>query len=136
MIVRLGWASLVAASLILSPTSSTQGEDQRQPSDENAETMPAESEPDPSAGERPRPEAAGRGIAPSINRTAAVLETASEQPASPDAAPVDEEIESRAADDTDRARESEPPQAEPAAEIFVPSEDISEDFAVPFPVDI
>ena len=84
---------------------------------------------EPSAGER-------EGLAPRMQEAAAVVEPASEPPAGAVAAPVDEEIESRAADDAERADEPEPPQAEPAAEIFVPSEDISEDFAVPFPVDI
>ena len=111
----LGWASLLAISLVLSPTSSAQGEDERQPPGAITETRsPSESEPEP----------------------VAVVEPASEPPASTDAAPVDEEIESSDADDPDRADEPEPPKADPAAEIFVPSEDISEDFAVPFPVDI
>ena len=113
MIVRLGWASLVTASLILSPYSSAQGEDQPQPSAANAETTPAESEPEP----------------------AGVVESRSEPLANPDPTQVDEEIESKA-DDAEAPDEPEPPQSEPAAEIFVPSEDISEDFAVPFPVDI
>ena len=111
----LAWASLLAISLVLSPTSSAQGEDQPQPSGATAETRPpSESEPEP----------------------VAVVEIAGEPPARTDATPVDEEIESRDADDQDRADEPEPPEGEPAAEIFVPSEDISEDFAVPFPVDI
>lgn len=113
MIVRLGWASLVTVSLILSPNSRAQGEDQPQPSAADAETRAAESEPEP----------------------AAVVESTSEPLANPDTAQVDEEIESKA-DDAEATDEPEPPQAEPAAEIFVPSEDISEDFAVPFPVDI
>jgi len=112
MIVRVGWASLLVMSVALSPTSNAQDEDQR-PTDTTTATSPA-SEPEATA----------------------VVESSSEPTASPNVAQVDEEIESRAADDTERAGESEPPQAEPAAEIFVPSEDISEDFAVPFPVDI
>ncbi|MCY3812277.1 MAG: hypothetical protein OXH15_10825 [Gammaproteobacteria bacterium] len=116
MIARLCWASLMATALVLSPTSRAQGEDQRPLSEETTTESGSQSESEP--------------------EPVAVVESAGEPPADPDAARVDEEIESRAADDTDRADESEPPQAEPAAEIFVPSEDISEDFAVPFPVDI
>lgn len=113
MIVRVGWASLLAMSLALSPTSNAEDEDQR-PTDTTTATSPA-SEPEATA----------------------VVESSSEPPPTgQEATAVDEEIESRAADDTERADQSEPPQAEPAAEIFVPSEDISEDFAVPFPVDI
>lgn len=112
MIFRLGWASLLAMSLALSPTSNAQGKDQR-PTETTTTTSPA-SEPDATA----------------------VVESLSEPTASPDDAPVDEEVESRPADDTERGDESDPPETEPAAEIFVPSEDISEDFAVPFPVDI
>ena len=41
------------------------------------------------------------------------------------------------ADETaDRAEEEEASSGEPSPEIFVPSEEISEDFAVSFPVDI
>lgn len=106
----LAWASLLA----LSPMSSAQGEDEQPPSDAIAETgSPPASEPEP----------------------AAVVESADETPATEDARTTDEEIEPRA-DDDERAGESEPPLAEPAADVFVPSEDISEDFAVPFPVDI
>lgn len=111
----LGWACLLAISIAWSPTSRAQGEDSRPPSDATAETTPSSaSEPEP----------------------VAVVESASEPPADPEAASIDEETASSDDDDTGRADESEPPQFEPAAEIFVPSEDISEDFAVPFPVDI
>lgn len=128
---RLGWASLLAVSLTWSPAPSAQSEDQRPQSDAAAEARPAE--PEPEAGERARREA----VASRMEVSAAVVEPASEPPpAGQEATPVDEEIEPMAADDAERADESEPPQAEPAAEIFVPSEDISEDFAVPFPVDI
>ena len=41
-----------------------------------------------------------------------------------------------AAKETPAAPEAEPNEDDAAAEVFVPSEDISEDFAVPFPVDI
>jgi hypothetical protein len=41
-----------------------------------------------------------------------------------------------AADTRDRAGEEEEADGEPSPEIFVPSEEISEDFAVSFPVDI
>jgi hypothetical protein len=41
-----------------------------------------------------------------------------------------------AADTRDRAGEEEATDGEPSPEIFVPSEEISEDFAVSFPVDI
>ncbi len=41
-----------------------------------------------------------------------------------------------AADSGDRAEEEQTADGEPSPEIFVPSEEISEDFAVSFPVDI
>ena len=44
--------------------------------------------------------------------------------------------ESSDGDDAEPSNEPEPPQSRPAAEVFVPTEEISEDFAVPFPVDI
>ena len=48
------------------------------------------------------------------------LEAAKETPAEPEAKPNEDDAAAEVA----------------AAEVFVPSEDISEDFAVPFPVDI
>ncbi len=41
-----------------------------------------------------------------------------------------------AAETDDRAEEEASSDGEPSPEIFVPSEEISEDFAVSFPVDI
>jgi hypothetical protein len=41
-----------------------------------------------------------------------------------------------AAGANDRSEEEESSDGEPSPEIFVPSEEISEDFAVSFPVDI
>lgn len=113
MIVRFGWVSLMAIALAMSPASRAQGEDQRPPSDGTESRSPSESEPEP----------------------VAVVESTSEPLADPGPATVDEETEPKA-DDAEATDEPEPPNTEPIAEIFVPSEDISEDFAVPFPVDI
>lgn len=114
----LRWVSVLAISLAMSPASGAEVEDQVSPADATAEPWPtagavAEAEPGP----------------------VAVVESSSETPPGTDAVPRDEDIPSWEADEADRADESEPPQAE-AAEVFVPTEDISEDFAVPFPVDI
>ncbi len=112
MITRVGWASLMAMSLALSPTSWAQEEDQKA-SDATTETrLPSDPEPGPDEG----------------------VEKESESSASTD--PTDAVDESNDADDADPGDESGPPKGEPAAEVFVPTEEISEDFAVPFPVDI
>ena len=116
MITRVGWASLMAVSLALSPTSWAQEEDQKA-SDATTETrLLSDPDPDP----EPGPD---EGV-----------EQESESSASTD--PTDAVDESNDADDADRGDESAPPEGEPAAEVFVPTEEISEDFAVPFPVDI
>ena len=111
MMIRLSWASILATSLALSPTASAQDEDQRPASDATTETMlPSESELGQDEG----------------------VELVSESSASTDST-------ADAASDGDDANpgdEPGPPQGEPAAEVFVPTEEISEDFAVPFPVDI
>ena len=109
----LGWVSLLAMSLALSPTAGAQDEDQQPASGATTETsLPSESEPGPDEG----------------------VEQESESSAS--TAPTEAVDESNDGDDTDRGDESGPPEGEPAAEVFVPTEEISEDFAVPFPVDI
>ena len=110
--IRLGWASLLAASLALSPTSRAQEEDQRPSSDATTETKLSESEPEVDEG----------------------VEQSSESSASEDS--TEAVAESDDAGDGDGSDDSEPPPGEPAAEVFVPTEEISEDFAVPFPVDI
>lgn len=112
MITRLGCVSLLAMSIALSPTASAQDEDQRPASEATTETgLPSESE--PGSDEDVEDES---GPSPSTDSTATV-------------------DESNHGDD-DRGDESGPPEGEPAAEVFVPTEEISEDFAVPFPVDI
>ena len=69
--------------------------------------------------------AAGEAESPTAPPTGAA--TPAEEPAqSPDSAPSDESVPER--------NESQERLAAP--EIFTPSEDISEDIAVPFPVDI
>ena len=113
MITRLSCVSLLAMSIALSPTAGAQDEDQQPASDATTETsLPSESEPGPDEG----------------------VEQESESSAS--TAPTEAVDESNDGDDTDRGDESGPPEGEPAAEVFVPTEEISEDFAVPFPVDI
>ena len=52
----------------------------------------------------------------------------------PPALPADKQPTVSAPDETDE--DEAPDAAEDAAEVFVPSEAISEDIAVPFPVDI
>ena len=112
MIVRLGPLSLLALSLVLPPSSWAQ-EEEPPPSDATTEArLPSESEPEPVD----TVEQVGE---PSVG-TDSVLAA----------------DESSADDDADRSNEPKPPQGEPAAEVFVPTEEISEDFAVPFPVDI
>lgn len=109
----LGPASLLALSLALPPWASAQDENQRPASDATTQTsLPSGSEPGPDEG----------------------VEQETESSATTDStATVDEPNDG---DDADRGDESGPPQGEPAAEVFVPTEEISEDFAVPFPVDI
>ena len=115
MIARLGPVSLLALSLALSPSSWAQ-EEEPPPSDAATEArLPSESEPEPFD----TVEQVGE---PSVGTDSALG--------------ADESSESSADDDADRSDEPEPPQGEPAAEVFVPTEEISEDFAVPFPVDI
>ena len=115
MIVRLGPAGLLALSLALSPSSWAQ-EEEPPPSDAATEArQPSESEPEPVD----TVEQVGE---PSVGTDSALA--------------ADESSESSADDDADRSDDPEPPQGEPAAEVFVPTEEISEDFAVPFPVDI
>ncbi len=112
MIVRLGPASLLALSLALSPSSWAQ-EEEPPPADAATEARPpSESEPEPVG-------TVEQGGEPSVGTDAARAAD-----------------ESSADDDADRSDEPEPPRGEPAAEVFVPTEEISEDFAVPFPVDI
>ena len=109
---RPGWVFL-ALSLALSPVSRAQEVDQGPPSEATpVTTRPSESEPGPDD----------------------AVEKVSESTASADSTEgVDE---SNDGDDSERSGESGPVQGEPAAEVFVPTEEISEDFAVPFPVDI
>ena len=83
-----------------------------------------------------------RGLLPAVALVLALAANAAEEaPAAPTAA--DAEPEKPAASEpepvAEEAVETEtgPEKPEPeAAEVFVPTEDISEDFAVPFPVDI
>ena len=108
----LGWA-LLALSLALSPVSRAQEVDQSPPSEPTpVTTRPSEPEPGPEM----------------------AVEQVSESSASADSTEAVDE--SNDGDDSDRSEESGPLQGETAAEVFVPTEEISEDFAVPFPVDI
>ena len=109
----LGWVSLLAMSMALSPTAGAQDEDQQPTPDATTETrLPSESEPRPDAG----------------------VEQESESSASTDSTTTVGELND--GDDVEGGDEPGPPEGEPAAEVFVPTEEISEDFAVPFPVDI
>ena len=113
MMIRLSWASILATSLALSPTASAQDEDQRPAANAATETaLASESEPGPDEG----------------------VEQVSESSANMDTTEAMDE--SNDGNDSDRGDESGPLQGEPAAEVFVPTEELSEDFAVPFPVDI
>ena len=112
MMIRLGWA-LLATWLAWSPTASAQEEDQRPASNAATETaLASESEPGADEG----------------------VEQVSESSANMDSTEAMDE--SNDGDDSDGGDESGELQGEPAAEVFVPTEEISEDFAVPFPVDI
>ena len=112
MIVRRGWASIVVLSLALSPMSTAQEDDQQPPSDATSETTrDSESEPGPDE------------AVEQVNESSTGSDTTGPE-------------ESSDGDDTDVGDQSGPLQGEPAAEVFVPTEEISEDFAVPFPVDI
>ena len=101
-------------SMALSPTARAQDEDQRPASDATTETgLPSEPEPGPDEG---------------------VEQVSESSPSTDPAQTVDESNDD--GDDSDRSDEPESLEGEPAAEVFVPTEEISEDFAVPFPVDI